>query len=132
MSHTRHNLACLKEIGGRLCCSHTGLPAAPAPRRSRSRSDLRPSLTQAEALRRMAAANAPLARQPGGFWTLKEASPSPWTPRPGGLERSWYIDIQTVRAMERKGLVERTNVWPEEWRDERQLTPTGREIGLRP
>lgn len=54
-----------------------------------------------------------LVRRPGGFWT----TPNAGTNKYGAP--FWYVSVQTVRAMERKGLLRRTHELPEEWRDPR-------------
>ena len=83
------------------------------------------SAEQAKVLRAMAADGERIVRLPGGFWvtpsvTLDTIRSAPYAePKP-------YTSIQTVRAMERKGLVERTHEYPEEWRDTRRLTAAGR------
>jgi hypothetical protein len=70
-----------------------------------------------------------LTRWPGGFWT------TPDTRLPGGsrIDRVdgyryelhgapvWYTSTQTVRAMERKGVLARTHTFTQEWCDTRTL-----------
>lgn len=58
-----------------------------------------------------------LRRLPGGFWTYPGC---PDGAKPGVPE--WYVTTQTVRAMEDRGLLARSNVHPEEWKDDRALT----------
>jgi hypothetical protein len=58
---------------------------------------------------------ATLIRVSGGFWTY------PTCPRKAGTIPTWWVDVRTVRAMERQGHLERTNEFPEEWRDTRRL-----------
>jgi hypothetical protein len=54
-------------------------------------------------------------RKPGGFW---HAEGAPMDAK--GIPEKW-VQIQTVRALERKGVLERTNEHPEEWKDSRRL-----------
>ena len=60
-------------------------------------------------------ANQRLVRWPGGFWTHPQAREV----RPGVPD--WSIGVQTVRSMERAGLLVRAGEHPEEWRDPRVL-----------
>lgn len=82
----------------------------------------RPTPTQAEALRRMAASNGEIHREEGGFWTVN------------GVERvgisnvpRWWCAYSTIRALEAAGWIERKNEFPEAWRDTRRITDAGRE-----
>jgi hypothetical protein len=85
-----------------------------------------PSLTQLEVIEKLteAGSDGVLERWPGGFWT---------TP---GMEREshgwpvWSVTVQTVRAMERLGLLRRLHRYPEEWRDDRELTDAWLDLGL--
>lgn len=74
-----------------------------------------------------------LERWPGGFWTVPGTPSSrksfayvegpgmtPDGPQ-GQAVPDWYIGTNTVRALEKKGVLERMNVYPEEWRDSRRL-----------
>lgn len=56
-----------------------------------------------------------------GFWTYK-GCPADAAPRSSAP--AWWVTngIQSIRSMERLGLLRRTNVYKEEWRDERALT----------
>lgn len=57
-----------------------------------------------------------LIRVQGGFWTY------PTCPRKGdGTIPTWWVDVRTVRAMEKAGLLVRVNEFVEEWRDTRAL-----------
>lgn len=56
-----------------------------------------------------------LVRVPGGFWTVADVAVPPY-----GVP-TWWVTIQTVRALEKKGVLVRTNEFPEEWRDTRVL-----------
>lgn len=68
-----------------------------------------------------------LYRVPGGFWTYRGCMSKTGAHRMGidNDDRhsipDWSVTIQTVRAMERAGLLRRLNVHREEWRDERGL-----------
>jgi len=66
-----------------------------------------------------------LIRLPGGFWT------APHTPvcRASGAPE-WFTTVQTVRALEKKGVLVRANVFKEEWRDTRRLVPWVGSYGL--
>lgn len=91
----------------------------------------KPTPTQLKALRRMLAADGTVRRINGGFWMSGEVSKNNY---PGLMHipidkkcDDYWCDIRTVRAMENAGWVERTNKFPEEWRDMRRITPAGRE-----
>jgi hypothetical protein len=84
------------------------------------------SLTQLEVIEQLTEPGSPgvLERWTGGFWTL-----------PGMAREShgwpvWSTTVQTVQAMERKGLLRRTYRYPEEWRDDRELTKAWLDLGL--
>lgn len=92
-----------------------------------------PSAEQLATLRRMSQDPAGrLIRLSGGFWT------TPSTPIKGKSTGSrfyaptdipeWNTTVQTVRAMEKRGWVRRTNTHAEEWRDEREMTDEGRAL----
>ncbi len=59
-----------------------------------------------------------MVRWPGGFWTF-EGCPPKNPDRPDVPE--WWVETQTIRAMTEAGLLVRTHVYREEWRDERKL-----------
>ena len=63
----------------------------------------------------------PLIQRGGGFWTLEGTK---YADEPGQVW-TWSTVIQTVRAMERKGLLERRG--EPEWLAPRYLTDAGRE-----
>lgn len=71
------------------------------------------SATQQRVLDEMVASRRPLVRWPGGFWVLQgteaEHRPGFNVPVPVG----WFVTVQTVRAMERQGLLVRTHEFPE-------------------
>ena len=89
-----------------------------------------PSLTQVLALRRMATSNGIIQRIPGGFWIsgniVIKPNGSPESAPLQPLNEVW-CDIQTVRAMERRGWIERLNEL-DEWRDPRRITDAGRAV----
>jgi hypothetical protein len=70
----------------------------------------------------------PIFRFPGGFWIVEEpTSKNVWgAPLDAEGNSVWSTGIQTIRAMETRGLLQRTNKWPEEWRDERVITDQGK------
>jgi hypothetical protein len=96
----------------------------------------RPTETQLEALAKMEASGRRLMRQPGGFWVLSGTYYPVLSDtyhrqmaklEAQGLERNeWRTITLTVRALEKYGWVRRVNVYPESWRDERELTDEGR------
>jgi hypothetical protein len=71
--------------------------------------------TQTEVVRQMVEAGADLVRIPGGFWTTRGAVLN------GRGAPEWSVQVQTVRAMERAGVLVRANEFPEEWRDTRKM-----------
>lgn len=81
----------------------------------------KPSPTQLETLREMSKyyADGRIHREDGGFWTIN------------GMTRNirgnpdWFVQIQTIRSMEKFGWIKRRNVHAEEWKDERELTENG-------
>ena len=83
---------------------------------------MKPSSTQVDVAKQMAKRDGRIARERGGFWTV-----SPMTRSASGAP-DWYVSIQTIRAMESRGWLQRRNVHAEEWRDERELTDGGRAL----
>lgn len=83
------------------------------------------SPTQMEVLRRLDShPTGRIVREPGGFWT------TPLCPRGtycGGTAPEWNVNIQTVRAMERAGLLEVASAGPE-WLADRKITDAGRAV----
>lgn len=73
------------------------------------------SPSQEEVVRRLRESGQDLVRVLGGFWTLR-ALGEPFQGVP-----AWYVTTNTVKAMERRGLLERTSEYPEYWRDSRRL-----------
>lgn len=87
------------------------------------------SATQQQVVDYLRAHGGRLTRWPGGFWTTVD------TKLPGGSEigrvngysyalhgaPAWYTTIHTVRALERKGVLEREHVFRQEWDDIRRL-----------
>lgn len=63
---------------------------------------------------RAAGDGARMVRYKGGFWAVSGATMR------GDIPDGW-VDIRTIEAMEKRGLLRRLNVWPEGWRDERGL-----------
>lgn len=63
-----------------------------------------------------------LMRFPGGFWVTLDAKMRGHILSPEPVSGEFWTDIRTIRAMERKGVLERTFIFTEEWRDTRQLT----------
>lgn len=75
----------------------------------------KPSPTQQQVIDKLTETGKWLYRFGGGFWT--------WDGCPideRGVP-TWYVTIQTVRAMETKGLLERSWFYVEEWKDHRHL-----------
>ena len=65
----------------------------------------------------------PLIRMAGGFWTYEGSEVKPENLSQGiAAIPVWYIGTNTVRAMEKKGLLKRTNKYQEAWRDNRIAT----------
>ena len=86
---------------------------------------MKPSPTQLDVLAQLRKAGTKLVRWPGGFWTY-DGCPSRTDLIDFGNEvPEWYTTLQTIRAMERRGWLVRTQVHPEEWRDERTVTIEG-------
>jgi hypothetical protein len=83
------------------------------------------TVEQAEVLRRLSTGAGRLIRIHGGFWTTPEM---PMKPDRKEKVPQWWTSVQTVRAMERKGWLDRANRLPEEWKDDRVLTEAGREL----
>ena len=92
---------------------------------------------QRETLRKMVETGKRLVRQPGGVWVLagthieKTTGLKP-THVPlgfGAMPTDWCVRTPTMEALEARGLLQRANVYPESWKDERELTETGRRIG---
>jgi 8-oxo-dGTP pyrophosphatase MutT (NUDIX family) len=86
----------------------------------------KPTATQLTALGGMMSGDGTIHRERGGFWVwrpIKEYDKFGVPIWEG--EKSAWVDIRTVRAMEKRGWVERTNTFPEEWRDVRRLTDAG-------
>lgn len=91
----------------------------------------KPSLAQRLALKRAAEADGVIRRTPGGFWISGNLSVGPdGTPRTEYTQKcsEAWCDIRTVRALENHGWVERSFVFPGEWRDSRKLTEAGRAV----
>ena len=89
----------------------------------------RVSSTQLEVILKLTEPGSPgvLERWPGGFWTVPGAA---FEHRGGYDVPAWHTGTQTVRSMERHGLLRRTGRYPEEWKDDRELTEAWLELGL--
>ncbi len=72
-----------------------------------------------------------LRRYPGGFWTTTSATwrHVPLASRPFDAP-DWSVTVQTVRSMEKRGLLRRAGRYAEEWRDDRELTDAWLDLGL--
>lgn len=84
-----------------------------------------PTDTQLQVLLRAVKENAPLERRAGGFWTTSGT--------PAKDDHSldvplWWVSVQTIQAMEKRGWLRRTNRFPESWRDDREVTEEGRMV----
>lgn len=78
------------------------------------------SATQLDTLRRMAADTGRIERTKGGFWITPNTPPGDH-----GFAYKWWASVLTIRAMEKRGLIERTRELVEEWRDPRRITAAG-------
>ena len=92
-------------------------------------SEPNPSETQSKALLRMIAGDGTAWRENGGFWVssndvLPYIRQEKSIPLDIPLNDIW-CDVRTIRAMEKRGWVERTNKFLEEWRDIRRITAAG-------
>jgi hypothetical protein len=88
------------------------------------------SRSQLGVIERLSASGASgvLARWPGGFWAPPE-TPWEWHKSLGHephMAPKWYTAVQTVRSLERLGLLTRSNRHPEAWRDDRELVAVER------
>ena len=82
------------------------------------------SPTQQNVVDSLRANGGKIVRYMGGFWSL------PLADRPNhlphylrGVKFPWWCDIRTVHALEKKGVLQRANDFPEEFRDSRILIP---------
>ncbi len=78
------------------------------------------SPTQQETVDKMKAHGGKLVRLLGGFWTYPGCS-SRASGFTGAEIPDWYTSTPTVKALEKKGVIERTHEYPEEWKDVRKL-----------
>ncbi len=84
-----------------------------------------------DVLRDMAETGRPLIRWEGGYWTTEDRVAARRREWPAGFHLpDRFVSIGLVRELEEKGLLRRTNAHAEEWRDPRELTEFGRELGL--
>ncbi len=84
---------------------------------------------QRKILKEMLSSSGHIFRTPGGFWVTDPSRNVETEPLVDNVRRTW-CDVQTVRALERRGLIERVNQFPEEWRDTRKLTPAGAQAAM--
>ena len=91
---------------------------------TQNKMELHPRLTisQQMTIDKLKDKKVPLVRMDGGFWTY-EGCPSKTEHSENGDYQcpDWWIAINTVRVLERYGLLIRTNKYIEEWRDNRVL-----------
>lgn len=85
------------------------------------------SVTILDALVKVAASDEPLERRRGGFWKASSAPAKDEGPRIGSVP-DWYLGTTAAFALEARGLLARRRVHPKAWRDEREITPAGREL----
>ena len=86
----------------------------------------KPTAVQLECLRRLAVDRV-IYRLHWGFWVTKSTAMS----KPAdheGPHPSWWVTIQTVRAMEKRGWIERVHASPAEWCASRRITQAGLDI----
>lgn len=66
-----------------------------------------------------------LIRYPGGFWQSPNCEKTEQWLTGNIAPAGDSVGVQTILALENKGLVVRTNQYPEEWRDTRRITALG-------
>jgi hypothetical protein len=89
---------------------------------------VKPSPEQIETLRAMAEhSTGRIERVPGGWWAIPGYS---MVDRlgVGSSPSGWSTAVQTIRALERRGWVQRAHRYTEEWKDDRELTVEGRAV----
>jgi hypothetical protein len=88
---------------------------------------MKPSKTQVDVLRRVAAAGQPIVRRPGGFWCIADSAADALIPR-AWTQGEFFASFLTVKALEKKGLVARVGRAgrPADFDDPRVLTDLGR------
>lgn len=94
-------------------------------RRGAARIDRDPSTvglskTQADVVAKLTEHQAVLVRWPGGFWTYEGCPAKPGDARNDAVPE-WWVTVQTVRALDRAGVLVRLGRHPEEWQDARAL-----------
>jgi hypothetical protein len=113
-----------------------GEPARPgkAPKAApKTPKAVRLSPSQRETLEAMARADGRIFRLGGGFWTTSTFA-KPWPEGWHGAtsveppREAWWTGIQTVRSLERLGLVERAGVMEPDWKAARRITDRGRAL----
>lgn len=70
---------------------------------------------QADFVSHVKANGGKIVRKPGGFWHAEGSKMDA-----KGIPEKW-TQIQTIRALEAKGVIERTHEFPEEWKDSRRV-----------
>lgn len=71
--------------------------------------------TQLQVIAKLGETGSFLVRVDGGFWTYDGCGCN------AAGHPNWWVTVQTVRAMERKGLLQRDGFYVEEWKDHRSL-----------
>ena len=79
---------------------------------------MKPSPTQQAVIDTLTLVGRALVRVDGGFWTW-DGCPVNEAGHP-----TWWVPVQTMRAMEVRGWLQRDWYYVEEWKDHRSLTPT--------
>lgn len=78
--------------------------------------------------------DAALVHWPGGFWTWDGCDMQRFHELATGARTdavpTWWVGIQTVRGLERLGLIARVGRHPQEWKDARALTDMGRTVNI--
>lgn len=90
-------------------------PGGWADQADRDRAFRRATLTQQQVIAKLAETGSFLQRVEGGFWSYDGCGTDA-----RGVP-NWWVTWQTVRAMERKGLLVRSWYYVEDWKDHRHL-----------
>jgi hypothetical protein len=90
---------------------------------------MKPSQTQIDVLRRIAAAGQPIVRRAGGFWSVADSAADTLIPR-AWTRGEFFVSFSTVKALEKKGLVTRVGRAgrPADFDDPRAITALGRVV----
>lgn len=84
-----------------------------------------------DVLKDMIESGRPLVRWEGGYWTIEDRAEARRRVWPAGFHQpERFVTIGVVRELEAKGLVRRLHTFAEDWRDSRELTEFGRDLGL--